>query len=128
MDERYVLFSRLLARDHAWRMLTDGCERTAEPVFFLLHGSRNQGLALFLDRVGRYLDDEDLDGVKRVHHMFEVQFAADDSRVQTVPEWEGRLRVALGFPSHKLRDSLARLLASHRADVRDPRPLQRAAG
>jgi len=112
-DERYTLFSRLLDRDWAWRALIDGCERSAEPSFFLLHGTPHQGLALFLDRVGRYLDDEDLDGVKRVHQVFEVPFVADDSRAQTVPEWESRLRVALGFPGRKLRDSLARLLAGH---------------
>jgi len=112
-DERYTLFSRLLDRDWAWRTLIDGCERSAEPSYFLLHGTQQQGLALFLDRVGRYLDDEDLDGVKRMHQVFEVQFVADDSRAQTVPEWESRLRVALGFSGRKLRDSLARLLASH---------------
>lgn len=136
--ERYTLFCRLLDRDHAWQTLARACEDRDVPLVFLLHGTPHQNLSLFMDRARDYLDDEDQDGVKRVHRVFEVPFEKNDVRLQTVEEWEPAFRRGMGLAKGKsFTDCLARELGEHavlflvrgnnNAPLSDLTPVERAA-
>lgn len=111
--DRYTLFCHLLDRDAAWDTLARACEVRDGPVVFLLHGSPEQDLALFLDRAHLYLDDEGKDGVRREHQVCEVAFEREHTRPRTVEEWEANFRRATTFPGRSLIDHLRRALREH---------------
>lgn len=112
-EDRYTLFCHLLDRDAAWDTLARACEVRDGPIVFLLHGTPEQDLALFMDRAHLYLDDESKDGVRREHQVCEVAFEREHTRARTVEEWEASFRRATTFPGRSLVDHLRRALREH---------------
>jgi len=112
--DSYTLFCRLLDRDAAWNTMTRLCDNKDAPLLFLLHGTPNQHISLFMDRVQRFLEDEARDGVRREHQVVEVVFERDHVRLQTAEEWEANFRRAMGFRKGRpLAEYLQRALALH---------------
>jgi hypothetical protein len=108
--ESYELFCRLLDREQAWQRIARTCEN-AGPALFLIHGTPHQHIALFMDRVHRYLDDEDEDGVDRQHQACEVAFERDLDRARLPEEWEACFRRAMNFNRGSLEEHLRKVLA-----------------
>jgi hypothetical protein len=90
---RFSLFSRLLDRTIAWTTLLEQCKQAPGPLAFLLHGTGEQNLRGFLDRISRHFDEDLPDPAHAVH---DVAFDEDDGPTATAAEWESRLRIAAG--------------------------------
>jgi hypothetical protein len=90
---RFSLFSRLLDRTIAWNTLLEECKKAPGPLAFLLHGTGEQNLRGFLDRISRHFDENLPNPAHAVH---DVASEEDDGPAVTSAEWESRLRIAAG--------------------------------
>lgn len=99
-----IVLNRLLQ----WHALVDQCSSRQEHLAFLVHGTKEQDLHLFMERIRLYLSEE----CRLIHRVRKVQRTSDRTPARSAEEWQRCLIRATQARSGELDFILASEAAS----------------
>lgn len=101
----------VLDRTDAWRTITTTCRKAKESLAFIVYGTRQQDLHLFLQRIESFLHDPN--ECKPYHVVKRVRGRSDLSKVVTSGDWERATIDATRTRRPPLEVALADLATAH---------------